>query len=82
MIEPDPIPQLPSAETCSRNSIDFHIVDTDAVPGDLTPTPEGVLRMMRNRLKVLGKPLPDGYVAPAGIDLDALLKLVPWPPAA
>lgn len=81
MIETDPNSHLPYAQT-SSSAIDFHIVDTDAEMGDMTPTPESVLRMMRSRLKVFSTPLPDGYVAPPGIDLPALLKIVPWPPAA
>jgi hypothetical protein len=41
-----------------------------------------LLRRMRSRVEVYGTPLPEGYVPPPGIDLDALLKQVPWPPPA
>lgn len=58
------------------------VVDTDTEPGDYTHTPDQLLRLMRSRLKYYGSPIPDGYVAPPGIDLAALLKQVPWPPAA
>ena len=40
-----------------------------------------LLRLMRERVKYYGTPVPDGYVPPPGIDLVALLKQVPWPPA-
>jgi hypothetical protein len=46
------------------------------------PTAKQLLRMMRSRVEVYGAPLPDGFVPPPGIDLDALLKEVPWPPPA
>lgn len=41
-----------------------------------------LLRLMRERIKYYGVPLPEGFVAPPGIDLAALLKQVPWPPPA
>lgn len=44
------------------------------------PTANTLLARMRMRVEVLGSPLPDGFVPPPGIDLDALLKQVPWPP--
>jgi hypothetical protein len=43
-------------------------------------TPEYVLTLMRMRVRFYGSPLPDGYVPPPGIDIEALLKQVPWPP--
>lgn len=44
-------------------------------------TPATLLNAMRERVRYYGAPLPEGFVAPPGIDLDALLKQVPWPPA-
>lgn len=73
---------LPLTESSSYRTILFEIVDTDTEPGDPTVTAEDLLRWMRKRVKVLGSPIPDGYVPPPGIDLEALLKQVPWPPAA
>ncbi len=43
-------------------------------------TPQMLLSLMKYRLKVYGKPLPDGFVAPPGIDIQDLLKQLP--PAA
>lgn len=40
-----------------------------------------LLAAMRSRIEVFGSPLPDGYVPPLGIDIDELLRQVPWPPA-
>ena len=48
----------------------------------VVPSAKQLLHMMRSRLQVYGTPLPAGYVPPPGIDLDALLKEVPWPPPA
>jgi hypothetical protein len=45
-------------------------------------TAANLLRLMRERIKYYGSPIPEGYVPPPGIDLDELLKQVPWPPAA
>lgn len=53
---------------------------TRCEPGPMTA--ENLLRLMRERIKYYGSPIPEGYVPPPGIDLDALLKQVPWPPAA
>jgi hypothetical protein len=58
--------------------------DTDpAVDRRIHPipiTPDSLLALMRMRVRHHGTPLPEGFVPPPGIDLDALLKLVPWPP--
>jgi len=44
-------------------------------------TADTLLKLMRYRQKVYGKPLPDGYVPPPGIDIEELLKqLPPLPP--
>jgi len=43
-------------------------------------TAERLLVIMKYRLKVYGKPLPDGYVPPPGIDIQALLSQLPPPP--
>ncbi len=40
-------------------------------------TPQMLLSMMKYRLKVYGKPLPDGFVPPPGIDIVELLKRLP-----
>lgn len=45
-------------------------------------TAHELLHLMRARIPFYGSPLPEGYVPPPGIDLDALLKEVPWPPPA
>ena len=57
------------------------VTEADTVPGDLTMTPEKLLRLMRRRVQVLGTPLSEGFVPPPGIDIDALLRQVPWPPS-
>lgn len=43
-------------------------------------TPQVLLSLMKYRLKVYGKPLPDGFVPPPGIDIQDLLRQLP--PAA
>ncbi len=63
----------------------FEFCDTDAnvqVRDSVPLTAPELLRLMRERIKYYGAPLPDGFVAPPGIDLAALLKQVPWPPQA
>ena len=70
--------------TDSRDVPLFEFRDTDPdVVVSLNPplTPEHLLAMMRDRVRRHGSPLPDGFVPPPGIDLPALLKQVPWPPA-
>ncbi len=45
-------------------------------------TPERTLFWMIRRRAYYGTPLPDGYVPPPGINIEALLKrLPPYPPA-
>lgn len=45
-------------------------------------TPKQILDWMIRRRAYYGTPLPDGYVPPPGIDIEALLKqLPPYPPA-
>lgn len=63
----------------------FEFSDADGTAKVCEPEPltaENLLRLMRERIKYYGTPIPDGYVPPPGIDLEALLKQVPWPPAA
>lgn len=69
----------------SRNSPLFEFSDADGTaqlgPSEPLSAAE-LLRLMRERIKYYGSPLPDGFVPPPGIDLNDLLKQVPWPPAA
>ncbi len=73
---------------CTSDSLDsplFEFSDTDGTAEVLPPQPltaANLLRLMRERIKYYGAPLPDGYVPPPGIDIAELLKQVPWPPAA
>jgi hypothetical protein len=63
----------------------FEFSDADGTAEVRDPEPltaEHLLRLMRERIKYYGTPIPEGYVPPPGIDLAALLKQVPWPPAA
>jgi hypothetical protein len=63
-------------------STDSPVVEVTAVPCDPEPMSAAMLlHLMRERVKYYGAPVPEGYVPPPGIDLDALLKQVPWPPA-
>ena len=68
----------------SSDSALVEMSDTDgtmAVGGEGPPlTAEALLHLMRERVKHYGTPLPEGFTPPPGIDLDALLKQVPWPP--
>lgn len=60
--------------------IDLSDAGVDVRPtGPKFETPASLLAYMRLRLLHFGQPLPEGYVAPPGIDLDSLLKQVPWP---
>jgi hypothetical protein len=43
-------------------------------------TAERLLVIMKYRQKVYGKPLPDGFVPPPGIDVAELLKQLPPSP--
>ncbi|HET6575892.1 MAG TPA: hypothetical protein VFG68_19980 [Fimbriiglobus sp.] len=66
----------------STDSVLIEASDTDACvsPGETLWTADHLLHLMRERVKYYGTPLPDGFVPPLGIDIDALLKQVPWPP--
>lgn len=60
--------------------LEFSDFGADVRPtGTQLETPASLLAYMRLRLLHYGAPLPESYVAPPGIDLDALLKQVPWP---
>ena len=49
--------------------------------GQRQRTPKEILNWMIRRRRELGAPLPEGYVAPPGIDIEELLKqLPPLPP--
>ncbi len=49
--------------------------------GQRQRTPKEILNWMIRRRKELGAPLPEGYAAPPGIDIDELLRqLPPLPP--
>lgn len=73
---------------CVFESLDsplFEFSDADGTAQVLPPQPPTaahLLHLMRERIKYYGVPLPDGYVPPPGVDIAALLKQVPWPPAA
>jgi hypothetical protein len=70
------------------HSLDSPLYEFSESAGNLTrcePEPmtaSNLLRLMRERIKYYGSPIPDGFVPPPGIDLAELLKQVPWPPAA
>jgi hypothetical protein len=64
-------------------SLDSPIFEITAVPSEPEPpSPAMLLHLMRERVKYYGSPIPEGYVPPPGIDLESLLKQVPWPPTA
>ena len=60
--------------------------ESDPIPntaGQRQRTAKEILNWMIRRRKELGAPLPEGYVAPPGIDIEDLLKqLPPLPPMA
>jgi hypothetical protein len=66
----------------STDSILIEATDSDAsvAPSDPMWTAAHLLNLMRARIKFYGSPLPEGFVPPPGIDLNDLLKQVPWPP--
>jgi hypothetical protein len=39
-----------------------------------------LLQKMKFRVRQGRPPLPEGFVPPPGVDIEALLKQVPWPP--
>jgi hypothetical protein len=47
--------------------------------GKIPENPKALLRSMMTRQELFGSPVPEGYVPPPGIDLDALLKQLPPP---
>jgi len=53
------------------------ITPTENLAGRVPRTARQLLDFMISRQRHLGSPLPDGFVAPPGIDLDALLKQLP-----
>ncbi len=66
----------------SEGTVLIEVTEGDTVLGEPIVHPQSLLRRMRWRVGTLGVPLPEGYVAPPGIDLPALLRQVPWPPSA
>jgi hypothetical protein len=86
-MNPDPAPSSGPVDT-TFDSLDSPLVmlsDADGSlqvcnPGPMSPA--FLLHLMRERVKYYGSPIPEGFVSPPGVDLDALLKQVPWPPAA
>jgi hypothetical protein len=60
------------------------VSDADGTLTLISPGPvsaDELLRLMRERIKYLGSPLPEGFVPPPGIDIEELLKqLLPSPP--
>ena len=78
-------PALPPPGETVFESLDVHLIELSDADGTLQVveprwTPAALLHAMRERVRYYGAPLPEGFVAPPGIDLDALLKQVPWPP--
>lgn len=51
--------------------------ELEAASKGYTRTPEDYLRWMIARREVYGSPLPEGFVPPPGIDIDAILKRLP-----
>lgn len=49
----------------------------DNLVGKRPITAKEMLYMMQRRQEVLGSPLPENFVPPPGIDIEALLKLLP-----
>lgn len=80
--------QPADSSDCVFESLESPLFEFSEEAGNLTrcePEPltaAHLLHLMRERIKYYGAPVPDGYVPPPGIDLAALLKQVPWPPAA
>lgn len=61
--------------------LDAAFTDRDPPSGRSFPmSPGHLLSLMRERVKVYGSPLPEGFVAPPGIDINELLKQLPPPP--
>ena len=52
-------------------------VDASGAIWQVPTSAKHLLHMMISRQRLLGSPLPEGFVAPPGIDLDALLKQLP-----
>jgi hypothetical protein len=64
----------------SRDSLLVMATGTPLPPEPLTPAMW--LSRMRMMVREYGYPLPPKFVRPPGIDFDALLRQVPWPPSA
>ncbi|MBX9582489.1 MAG: hypothetical protein K2X87_19465 [Gemmataceae bacterium] len=62
--------------------INVEVRDTDpgVVKGEPLPVAARLLMQMKFRVRQGRPPLPEGFVAPPGVDVEALLKQVPWPP--
>lgn len=80
MIEPDPDRESEAdAEYFDEPEPVVFTVDASAFQPRRHETPEEILRWMKARQKFVGSPLPEGYVPPPGIDIDALLRQLPQP---
>ena len=52
----------------------------DNLAGKVPKTAKEIFFNMLSRQRHLGSPLPEGYVPPPGIDIEALLQQLPPPP--
>jgi hypothetical protein len=61
----------------------FQFSDAEGTAQIRVPPPmtaANLLRLMRERIKFYGSPLPGVTSLRRGIDIEALLKQIPWPP--
>ncbi len=65
-------------------SLDVPLIEQEGRPVAGVPapldTPERILVWMARYRRYHGRPLPDGYVPPPGIDIEELLKKLPPDP--
>ncbi|MBX9628454.1 MAG: hypothetical protein K2X82_31950 [Gemmataceae bacterium] len=79
----EPVPPEPRPKRVPRQSwqvITVRDTDPGVVKGNPLPVADRLLMQMKFRVRQGRPPLPDGYVPPPGVDIEALLKQVPWPP--
>ena len=79
----EPVPPEPRPKRVHRQPwriITVRDTDPDVKRVDPLPFEQVLLMKMRFQVRQGRPPLPEGYVPPPGIDIEALLKQVPWPP--
>lgn len=76
----EPVPPEPRRRSKNRQSWEVITIIGEGSNVEPYPPEYRLLQKMKFRVRQGRHPLPEGFVAPPGVDVEALLKQVPWPP--